>query len=371
MLYQDYRKLRPRPDYWLGLAVLILVLFGLVMISSASVVVSFEKYGYNTFFLRKQFWSLVAGVIVWLVALNIDYRFWKKWAGLMLLLTLILLVGVFIPGLGRSLGGAQRWIHLGPLFFQPAEFVKLTFLIYLAAWLEKKGAGVKDFSSAVLPFLFIVSLIAFLILRQPDMGTMLVIAATSAIVFFASGASAPHLLAILSFAFIAGLAIIKMAPYRLQRLLVFFSPGKETLGAAYHINQALLAIGSGGLWGLGFGQSRQKYLYLPQSYTDSIFAIIAEEMGFLRTILLLLLFVFVGLRGYQIAKKAPDDFARLLAIGITSWFMFQVFINLAAMLGLVPLTGIPLPFISYGGSSLLVSLAAVGILMNISKQTQQ
>lgn len=367
----NYHKFRPQSDYWLGLTVLILVLLGLVMISSASVVISFEKYGYNTFFLKKQFWSLLVGVAVWLITLNIDYRFWKKWANWMLLLTLILLVAVFIPGIGKTLAGAQRWIHIGPLFFQPSEVVKLTFLIYLAAWLEKKGEGVKDFSTGVLPFLVIVGVIAFLILKQPDMGTMMVVAASAAIVFFVSGASRAHLFGILSGAAALILLMIKMAPYRLQRLAVFLNPTSETQGAAYHINQALLAIGSGGFWGLGFGQSRQKYLYLPQSYTDSIFAIIAEEMGFGRTILILLLFVFLGLRGFGIAKKAPDDFAKFLAVGITSWFLFQAFVNIAAMLGLLPLTGIPLPFISYGGSSLVISLAAVGILMNISKSTQQ
>lgn len=370
MSYQDYRKLRPKPDFWLGLIVLILVLLGLIMISSSSVVVSFEKFGYNTYFLRKQFWSLLVGFAVWVVALNIDYRFWKKWANWMLAITLILLLAVFIPGIGRNLSGAQRWIHIGPVFFQPSEVVKLTFLIYLCSWLEKKGEGIKNFSTGVLPFLAIVGLITILILKQPDMGTMMVVAATSAIVLFTSGASRAHIFGIFAGAVVLVLAMIKIAPYRLQRLTVFLNPNEQTQGVAYHINQALLAVGSGGFWGLGFGQSRQKYLYLPQSYTDSIFAIIAEEMGFLRTTLIILLFVCLGLRGFKIAKNAPDDFSRFLAVGITGWFLFQGFVNIGAMLGILPLTGIPLPFISYGGTSLVVSLAAVGILMNISKQTQ-
>jgi len=220
-----------------------------------------------------------------------------------------------------------------------------------------------------LPFIFIVSVIAFLIIKEPDMGTMSIITGIAAIMFFVAGASWQHILAGALSVIVFFVIMIKTAPYRMQRLMVFLNPSQGNLDASYHINQAILAIGSGGLWGLGFGKSMQKYFYLPEAHTDSIFAIIAEELGFLRAIFVIIIFVLIAWRGYRIAKNAPDTFSRLLATGITSWIVFQALVNLAAISGAMPLTGVPLPFVSYGGSSLVILLAAVGILLNISKQT--
>lgn len=369
MSLQRFRLRQQRPNYFLALVVFALVLFGLLMIYSASVVISFQNFGYNYYYLNRQAVSLVVGIITWFVAVKIDYRVWQKYAFWMLIATLVLLIAVFTPGLGHGeLGGANRWISLGPIFFQPSEIAKLTFILYLSAWLAKKGEKVKDFQSGFLPFLAVVGLVAFLIMKQPDMGTMVVMSTIALSIFFASGASLAHLGASLVLAITLFWLLIRGSSYRLQRFLVFLHPEQQSLGASYHINQAMLAIGSGGLWGLGFGQSKQKYLYLPQAHTDSIFAIVVEELGFLRALLVVLALVVIGYIGYKIAKTAPDMFSRLVATGITTWFIFQAFINLAAMLGLLPLTGIPLPFISFGGSSLVVSLIAVGILMNISKQ---
>jgi cell division protein FtsW len=238
----------------------------------------------------------------------------------------------------------------------------------LAAWLEKKGEGIKDFYSGTIPFLFLNLVVLGLIILQPDMGTMVIVAMTAFIIFYLAGSKRIHLAGIGVSALIVIWILIKSAPYRMRRLLVFLKP-EQVEGSAYHINQILIAIGSGGLLGLGFGQSRQKYLYLPQVHTDSIFAIIVEELGFLRAALILGVFVFFAWRGYRIARQAPDVFARLVATGITSWIIVQAFINIAAMLGIVPLTGVPLPFISFGGSSLVMCLAAIGILLNISKQS--
>ncbi len=366
---QNFRPQKKRPDFWLAILVFILSFFGVIMVYSASVVISDQLYHYNSYFLNKQITAFAVGIVAWVICYNIDYKYWNKFAGWMLGITLFFLVAVFIPGIGRQLEGAARWIHVGPIFFQPAEFIKLTFIIYLSAWLAKKGAAVKDFKRGFLPFILITGLIIFLIMCQPDMGTMTVIALSAVTIFFASGANISHMIIGIAAAAGAFWLLIKTSTYRLQRFLVFLNPGSETLGASYHINQALVAIGSGGLLGLGFGMSKQKYLFLPQAQTDSIFAIITEELGFLRAMLVIIAFILIAWRGYRIAKNAPDAFSRLLAVGITSWIVFQAIINIGAMTGLLPLTGVPLPFISYGGSSLVVLLAAVGILMNISKQS--
>jgi len=356
-----------RPDYILALTIFLLCLFGIVMISSASIVTSQERFGSNYYYASHQLISLVIGLILMVITSFIDYRFWKKISLTMFLATLVLLIAVFIPGIGQAFGGAHRWIGLGPILFQPSEIVKLTFIIYLASWLERKGEGIRDFSVGFLPFIVLMTVLGFLIMSQPDLGTLSVIIGTAVIVFFLAGARSYHLLlGGMSVLVLLGI-LIKAAPYRLQRFLVFLNPKEQTLGAAYHINQALIAVGSGGLWGLGFGGSKQKYLYLPQAYSDSIFAIIAEELGFVRSLLVLAVFIFLAVRGYRIVKFAPDVFSRLLAAGIVTWIILQTFINIAAMLNLVPLTGVPLPFVSFGGSSLIVTLAAVGILLNISK----
>ena len=349
------------------LTVLVLCLFGIVMISSSSMVLSMERYGTNYHYVLRQIGSLVIGLILMFITYSIDYRNWKKLALWLFLANIVLLLLVFIPGIGHKIGGASRWIGFGNFLFQPSEIVKLSFIIYLAAWLDKKGENIKQFLRGFLPFAILILFISFLIMKQPDLGTMLVIAGTAAVMFFISGADLWHLFFGLGFSAGFIVILIKAAPYRMQRLLVFLNPSLDTQGASYHINQALLAIGTGGLWGLGFGQSRQKYLYLPMAHTDSIFAIIAEELGFLRTSLVLLAFLFLGLRGFKIAKNTPDNFSRILATGITCWILIQTFINIGSMLGVLPMTGVPLPFISYGGSSLIVLLAAVGIMLNISK----
>jgi len=360
-----------KPDLIFAFMVILLALFGIVMISSGSIVSSQERFGTNYYYAFHQLISLSIGIALMVAAYFIDYRYLKKISLGMFLITLLLLLAVFIPGIGREFGGAHLWLGIGGLIFQPSEIVKLSFIIYLASWLEKKGEEVRHFSAGFVPFAVLIAILAFLIMSQPDLGTLSVILATAVIVFFVAGARGIHLgLGALGLFLLLGF-LIKIAPYRLQRFLVFLNPQNETLGAAYHINQALIAIGSGGLWGLGFGQSKQKYLYLPQAYSDSIFAIIAEELGFIRSFLVIAVFVFLAVRGFSIVRHAPDRFAKLLATGITSWIILQAFLNIAAMLGLIPLTGVPLPFISFGGSSLIVTLIAVGILLNISKHSSQ
>lgn len=369
MSLQRFRTNKQKPDYLLALVIFALSVFGLVMIYSASVVISYKIFGYNNYYLNKQVISLLVGILAWIIFSLIDYRVWQKYAFGLLILTLCLLIAVFIPGLGVELGGAHRWIDIGFTLFQPSEIIKLTLIIYLSAWLTKKGEGVKDFQSGFVPFVVLMGIVIFLIMKQPDMGTMSVIAATAAVMFFVAGASLSHIIVGGTFVMALFWILIRSSSYRFQRFLTFLNPSGAALSASYHINQALLAIGSGGLLGLGFGLSQQKHLFLPQAHTDSIFAIITEELGFLRALLVILVFAFIAWRGYKIAKNAPDTFSRLLAIGITTWIVLQALINLGAMTGVLPLTGVPLPFISYGGSSLVVLFAAVGILMNISKQS--
>lgn len=371
MSLDRFRQHAAKPDYLLVLLVFTLVIFGLIMIYAASAYTAEKTFGDSAYFFHKQLKSFFVGLVAWFVFSKIDYRFWRKNAFGMLIITLIILLAVYIPGLGLKLEGASRWISVGPVFFQPSEIIKLTFSIYLAAWLAKKGEGIRDFQSGVIPFAVIVGLIALLIIKQPDMGTMSIIAFVSAVMFITAGASWQHISLGIVSVFTFFVILIKSAPYRFQRLLTFLNPSGQELGASYHINQSLLGIGSGGLFGVGFGKSYQKLYYLPQAHTDSIFAIIVEELGFIRSLLVIGVYVLIAYRGLNIAKNAPDEFSKLLTIGIISWIMIQAFINISAMLGLMPLTGIPLPFISYGGSSLVVLLAAVGILTNISKQANR
>lgn len=354
-------------DYIFLLCVLAISLFGLAMITSASMVVSMENYANNYHYLIRQLITFGVGLIFLFTASQIDYRFWRKNAVWFLGIALVLLILVLIPGIGHKLGGARRWIGFGTANFQPTEFIKLSLIIYLAAWLEKRSENIKTFFLGFVPFAVLLGLIILLIMSQPDLGTTLVVVGVAATMFFVAGASSLHMLFGMGLLGIIVFVLVKAAPYRMQRFLVFLNPGVDTQGSAYHLNQALIAIGSGGFWGLGFGQSRQKYLYLPMPHTDSIFAVISEELGFIRTGFFLFVFLFLIMRGYQIARRAPDNFARFLAVGITSWILIQTIVNIGSMLNLMPMTGVPLPFVSYGGSSLVMLLLACGIMLNISK----
>lgn len=356
------------PDYTLLLVIAVVLVFGLLILSSATSVISFQEYGDSYYFLKRQLThGLIPGLIFFLVAIRWPYQNWRKLAFWMLLISVGLLVLVLVPGVGVSYGGATRWLNFGGLSFQPSEIVKITFLIYLATWLAKKGAhGLKDVEYGTIPFLSIIGIIAILFLKQPDLGTLLVILAFSFLLYFIAGAPWRHIISIAVAAFLLLLLLIFTSDYRAARLQTFLSGGDE-LTAGYHINQAKIAIGTGGLFGLGLGHSNQKYRYLPEVQGDSIFAVLAEEMGFIFSSLLVVMFLVIMFRGFKIARSSPDEFGRLLAAGITVWFTVQALINLGAMVGLLPLTGITLPFISYGGSSLAISLFALGILLNISR----
>ena len=351
--------------------VLILLTFGLVMIASAGVIYSETRYGDAYYFFKHQlFFGVIPGLFVLWLFQKIDYHFWKKIAVPFFFVSVIFLILVFVPGIGSRVYGASRWLQLGPFSFQPSEMAKLSIIIYLAAWLESRGTHrIKDVFEGLLPFLGIMGLIGFLIMKQPDTGTLGVIVLTSFSIFFLSGARMNHLVSMAGIGALGMWILVKIEPYRFDRILTFMDPGADPQGIGYQINQALLAIGSGGLWGLGLGHSRQKFNYLPEPVGDSIFAVIGEELGLIGGVILVILFVVLAFRGIKIAKNAPDLFGKLGATGITIWIVLQAFINIGANIALVPLTGIPLPFISYGGTSLIFLMSAVGILLNISKQS--
>ncbi len=366
------KKDKNKSDQILAITTFALIVFGLVMISSAGVAISQNRFGDGYYFFKHQlFFGVLPGLFFMFIAQKIDYHFWKKIALPFFLLNLVFLILVFIPGMGLKLQGASRWIKLGPFSFQPTEMLKLSIILYLAAWLEGKKEQGADFFEGLIPFLAILGVVGFLIIKQPDMGTLGVIVVISMAIYFLSGAKLQHLLGMFGLGIAAFFALVKFESYRMDRLLVFLHPELDPRGVGYQINQALLAIGSGGLFGLGLGHSRQKFNYLPEPVGDSIFAVICEEIGLIGAMVLVSLFIIFAMRGLKIAKYAPDTFGKLVAVGITSWIIFQALINITAITGLIPLTGITLPFISYGGTSLVFSLVAVGILLNISKKCER
>lgn len=368
-LYPPSRKGGNNPDYFLVGIILVLLAAGLAFLSSASVILATQQFKNPYFYFKKQlFFGALNGLASCYIISKISYKKWKPFAFFGLILSLILLALVFVPGVGWSSGGAARWFKLGPVNFQPAEYAKLALIFYLAAWLSNKGEKVKDFHESFLPFIFIVVILAGLLIKQPDIGTLGILMVIALSIFFTAGAKLRHIWIFILFGAASLWVMIKAAPYRMQRFLVFLNPKIDPQGIGYQINQALIAIGSGGILGLGLGFSRQKFNYLPEPMGDSIFAIICEETGLAGASIVLILFGLFAWRGYRIAKNAPDKFGRLLAVGITSWIVFQALVNIAAITSLIPLTGVTLPFISYGSSSLFMALAGAGVLINISKR---
>lgn len=351
-------------DKPLALAIVFLALFGLVAILNASSVGAYRDFADQYHYVKDQAVFLVVGLfLMWLVS-QIDYRIWYKLAVPLLSILLVLLIAVFIPGIGVKALGAKRWINFGFFVLQPTELAKLVLIIYLSAWFTHQEKG------RFVPFIVLLGIVIGLIILQPDLGTAIIISGIAGMMYFVSGVPLANFLLLLPLG-IGGIALLAIsAPYRLQRLLTFLNPDKDPLGTSYHVRQILIALGAGGLFGVGLGKSRQKYEYLPEATTDSIFAIIAEEIGFLGCILLISVFALCIWRIFKIAQSAPDRFGRMLTVGIGGWFGIQTVINLSAMVSLVPLTGVPLPFISYGGSNLISLLIGFGILLNVGKQRE-
>lgn len=350
-----------RFDIILFCATFFLTIFGLFMIYDASSVIAFRDFGDKYYYIREQCINAVLGMIALGFFSFFDYKRLYNLAFIILLTAIFMLIGVFLPGIGIYALGAHRWINLGITVLQPAEFVKLSLAIYLAAWFSTKEKG------RLPAFGLLMGFVLLLVMLQPDMGTASIILFEAVILYFLSGASIMQFAVMIPVLGLGGLFMILLAPYRLARLTSFLDLGSNIGGGSYHVKQILIALGSGGLLGVGAGNSLQKFAYLPENVTDSIFAIIAEEFGFIGSVALIALFVMIMWRGFVIASRAKDAFGRLLAAGIICFLGIQAVINLAAMTALIPLTGVPLPFISYGGSALIIDLGAVGILLNISR----
>jgi len=338
---------------------LALSIFGLIVIFGASSVSALRDFNDKFHYLENQSIWLVLGMILFFIFSSIDYKILKKVAFPFFFLSLFCLLLVLIPSLGRQVYGGRRWLQIGFLGFQPAELTKFSMIIYLSTLFEKK----REF----LPFLVIVGIVLGLLILEPDLGTATIVISTAFAIYFVAGAPPGKILTFLSLSLVAVPVLIFLAPYRKQRLLSFLNSSFEANEASYHVKQILIALGSGGILGRGLGQSRQKFLFLPEVTTDSIFAIIGEELGFLGALLLIFTLAFLVYRSFRLALIVKDPFAKLLVTGIAFCIGFQIAVNLGAMVVLVPLTGIPLPFVSYGGSSLLVCLAGMGIIYNISK----
>lgn len=362
------RLVKLKFDYILGAAAAILIFLGILILSSVSTVVSQENYGNTTHYLWHQIlFGILPGLFLALVFFFIPHKILKKWAWLAIAANLLLMFFVLIPGFGIVAGGAPRWLNLHFFSFQPSEFLKLSFSLYLATWLANpiRKANVRKYTLA--PFIIIALVIAGLLIEQSDIGTLGVIVFIAGVMYFAAETPLVHIF-IMGIAGAASLAILILTSnYRTMRLKVMLGLVQDPMGLGYHIKQILIAIGSGGIFGAGLGMSVQKYGFVPQTMSDSVFAIFAEETGFFGTILLVSLFLIILWRGVKIAKSSKDDFSKFFAIGFVSWICIQAFANISAMTGIIPLTGIPLPFISYGGTHIMAEIAGIGILLNISK----
>ena len=339
--------------------ILSMVVIGLIFVADISTPQALNYFHDKFYFLKQQVVWAATGIVAMLVISNINYSFWRKLSVPFFFTTVILLLAVLIPGISLKALGARRWISIGSINFQPSEVIKLALALYLAR--------VSESSKKPLAFFIPLGLVCGLIMLQPDLGTTLVVGTIGIVQIFVAGVPIMYFLGSLIAGIIAVVVLIIASPYRRDRLMTFLQVSSDPLGKEYHIRQILLALGSGGLFGLGIGQSRQKYLFLPEASTDSIFAAIAEEIGFVGSLALIFLFAFFIYKAFKIAANAPDQFSKILAIGITAWIGGQMILNISSMTAMTPLTGIPLPFFSYGGTSLLMILASCGILLNISR----
>lgn len=356
-----------RPDYIVILSLGFLVIFGLLALASASSNLGQAKFGDSFYYLKHQVLTgLVVGIFGFFVAYKVYYRRYQKLAVVLLLVSIALTALVFTP-LGLKAGGAERWVQIGPVTFQPAEFLKLTVIIYFAAWLAGQTDRNKSFLKGFLPFFVVLGAVAGLLLRQPTTTTVVIIAVSALVLYFVSGAKLSYVAAVgmVGVLILAGAVLI--TPYRFQRIANFLDPGANPLGGGYHINQAQIAIGSGKILGVGYGQSTTKINYLPEPIGDSIFAVVAEELGFVGSVALVSVFLLLILRILLLARSINDRFGKLLLVGFGTLISLQVFINIGAISGILPLTGVPLPFISYGGTSLAVFMTMGGIIANISR----
>lgn len=370
------RRARPRvalhaghPAVLIGIITTVLVLAGLVMILSASSVASFANYGSSFLFFRRQLIGAAIGLVGFVFFAKVDYHRLHLLGYFLYALSVGLLVAVLIPGVGTVAGGSARWIPLGPLSFQPSELAKLALVLFAADVFSRKSEdGLQDLSHTLLPMLPALGVLTVLIMLQPDLGTTLLVGTIGMGMLFVAGAPLRYLIPMGFTSVCLGLGAALIEPYRRERILAFMDPWRDPLNTGYQTIQSLIALGSGGWFGVGLGASRQKWLYVPNAHTDFIFAILGEEMGLLGTLTVVGLFGFLVYLGVKTAQRAPDRFGMLIASGITLWIAVQALVNMGAVTASLPITGVPLPLVSFGSTSLVISLAAMGILVNIAKQ---
>lgn len=357
-------------DYLLLGAVIILSLFGLLMIYSSSYIWAEYKYNNPYKFIINQGLFFIIGTIIMLVVSKINHKIFEKKSNLLFFLSIILLILVLIPGIGTVRNGSRSWFGIGSFGIQPSELMKIAFIVFTAKYLKNNEKNMKSFKKGLLPILLLILGVFFLIMLQPDFGTGTIIVMSVMGLLFVGGANFKFFIRIGIVGVIGVIALIIAAPYRLARILSFLDPWQDPLGSGFQIIQSLYAIGPGGLLGFGLGNSRQKHFYLPEPQTDFIFSIISEELGFLGVIIITILFLIIIIKGFQIARKSNDLFSKYLAFGITFQIAFQTVLNLMVVVGLIPVTGVTLPFLSYGGSSLMITLFEMGILLNISRNSK-
>ena len=364
-----YKKEDRIPDVILLLVTLLLVVVGTAMIYSSSSIIALEKFKDSQFFLKKQLVFVFLGLISMIIMTKLPYEYLRKLAYPGILLSFVLLTMLFIPSVGMRRGGATRWLNLGGFSFQVTEMVKITMVIFLAHLLTRKAYQISNFAKGVLVPLGVTAAVILLILLEPDFGTSAIIATIMLMMLCIAGAQMKHLLCLVGAFIPIGVALILYKGYRLTRLTAFLDPWKDADNTGFQIIQSLISFGSGGAFGVGIGDGMQKLFYLPEPHTDFILSIIAEESGFIGVAIVIVMFALFAFRGFVIALKAPDLFGTLLAAGLTMVISLEAFINIAGVMGLIPLKGLVLPFLSYGGTAFIMSMTAVGILLNISTQT--
>jgi len=358
-----------RPDFWLLTAVAGLLGFGVVMVLNVSYFLAEARYGDPYLFFRKHVIAVAVGVVLMLIVSRLRLELLERWASIVLPLCVLALLLVLTPGIGAERGGARRWIAFGGFSLQPSEFVKLGVVFFLARWISRHREVMHQFRNGVVPAMVCVGVCSGLILCQPDFGTAVILGLLLLLMLYVGGAQPLHVLGLVGCGAIAMIAAVQLAPYRMRRLLAFLDPWQQSQDAGFQLVQSLIAFGSGGLSGVGLGQSKQKMLFLPEAHTDFIFALVGEELGVIGAIVVLALFAVVALRGFRVAARHPDSFASLLAFGLTAVLMLSAVVNVGVVLGMLPTKGLPLPFLSYGGSALLATMLEVGVLAALSRMT--
>ncbi len=345
-----------------------LTIIGLIAVYSASFVIGLADFNDPQHYILRQVPWAILGTILLVIGIKTPYPLYRKYAVPLMLGTLFTLGAVLVIGVETN--GARRWLGVGEYTIQPAEFAKLTVTIYLAAWLVSKGDNLRSFESGLVPFIIIIGAVGGLIMVQPSLGTTMIILAITVTMFYVAGASFIQMTALGVSGMLAIGILATFEGYRMERLTTFLNAEVDPQGNGFQTLQALVALGNGGIQGLGLGASRGKFFYIPESHTDGVFAIIGEELGIIAAVAVLLLFMTLMVRGYQIARRCPDDFGTLVAVGITTWITVQALLNIGGIISILPLTGVPLPFLSYGGNALAAEMLAMGVLINISRYSR-